>query len=72
MSPNWKPIAESLPELNTHVLVTDGETVVVMQRLPRFGEGWFWSLPDWIGGRDADIEGFDPQKITRWDRMPSP
>lgn len=71
---SWRKISDP-PSIGRQVLVTDGKMVVLLQRLSYlqdFHLKYYFSLPDYVGGVEADIDGFDTQLITHWMPVPEP
>lgn len=70
----WIPIAEKLPPADQPVLVTDGNEIAQLVRtvgiFRRTEADWFWSLPLWVGGMEADVD-FPDKNITHWMDLPS-
>jgi len=70
MDVKWIPVETSLPEEKRNVLVTDGTEIAMLYREFRHDrKTWYWSMPDWISGMEADID-FDDKKITHWMELP--
>ena len=54
--------------MGENVLVTNGTEIAMLNRSPK-PNGWYWSLPEWVGGMEADLD-LDENRLTHW--MPLP
>jgi hypothetical protein len=71
---NWTHVSESLPEMGTPVLLTDGKTILVGLRVEcARGKGWRWAACG-VTGYDWTWEFEDyltPDPVTHWMPLPA-